>query len=202
MANYISMGRTNYFAVNDEAKYAELFCRLDSEYGVQDISKHQEDGSILHGFYSEAYITFELAEEEKNKLKQEIIEENKGHIFYDEDGNIAEDPMKLNAIYIKEGDPTIPYNAEFDNLEAIFDADCWADYCDNLPGIYEFAQQLQKILPKGECFVYEEIGHEKLRYLTGYVIMATHDHITDGSLNSFVRDQSEEWNVCPTDCAY
>ena len=34
-------------------------------------------------------------------------------------------------------------------------------------------KELQKIIPKDEAFIFTEIGHEKLCYLTGYSIIVT-----------------------------
>ena len=36
-----------------------------------------------------------------------------------------------------------------------------------------FLKELQKIIPKDEAFIFTEIGHEKLCYLTGYSIIVT-----------------------------
>ncbi|MBQ7818584.1 MAG: hypothetical protein IJ341_02685 [Bacteroidales bacterium] len=46
-----------------------------------------------------------------------------------------------------------------------------------------FIEMLQEILPDGEAFIYTEVGHEKLCYLTGYSIVATKDEVRSISLN-------------------
>lgn len=38
-----------------------------------------------------------------------------------------------------------------------------------------FLSELQKILPEDEAFIYTEVGHQKLCYLTGYAIVVTKD---------------------------
>lgn len=41
----------------------------------------------------------------------------------------------------------------------------------------EFQTEMQEILPDGEAFVLEEVGHEKLRYLSGVAYIITkHDN--------------------------
>ena len=43
----------------------------------------------------------------------------------------------------------------------------------DLCGIYDFAKELQEILPDGEAFVCMEAGYENLRYVTGFGTVAT-----------------------------
>lgn len=40
-----------------------------------------------------------------------------------------------------------------------------------------FLEQLQPILPDGEAFIYQEVGHEKLRYVSGDSIIVTNKEI-------------------------
>ena len=40
-----------------------------------------------------------------------------------------------------------------------------------------FLEELQKILPDDEAFIYMESGHEKLRYITGLSVVVTKDKI-------------------------
>ena len=47
-----------------------------------------------------------------------------------------------------------------------------------------FICQLQEILPNDECFIYQEIGYEKLRYLTGFALIATHDKCDSVDISS------------------
>lgn len=42
--------------------------------------------------------------------------------------------------------------------------------CDGMDGFYE---ALQEILPDDEAFIFMEAGAEKLRYVTGYVVVVT-----------------------------
>jgi hypothetical protein len=51
----------------------------------------------------------------------------------------------------------------------------------------EFLLELQKILPEDEAFIYMEAGHEKLRYVTGDVIIVTRKEI--------VFENSASWAV-------
>lgn len=56
----------------------------------------------------------------------------------------------------------------------------------------EFLIELQKILPKGEAFIYTEIGNEKLRYLSAYSIIVTKDKIENVSLRSEIIKKTHE----------
>lgn len=47
-----------------------------------------------------------------------------------------------------------------------------------------FLDELQKILPDDEVFIYTESGHEKLRYITGYSIVVTSKEIKCVDLQS------------------
>ena len=49
----------------------------------------------------------------------------------------------------------------------------------------KFLEELQKILPDDEAFVYFEAGHEKLKYITGYCIVVTNKTITNESITDW-----------------
>ena len=54
-----------------------------------------------------------------------------------------------------------------------------------------FLQEIQKILPEDEAFVYFESGHEKLRYVGGYVCIVTKEEIKDENLESWAKKQAK-----------
>ena len=54
-----------------------------------------------------------------------------------------------------------------------------------------FINELQKILPDNEAFIYMEVGNEKLRYLTGIVIVATNKEMRSMSLESWAKEQAK-----------
>lgn len=58
------------------------------------------------------------------------------------------------------------------------DGEEWSDT------IWEFAGELQKILPDGEAFIYQETGHENLRYVTGFSVIATKEDIQSVDLSN------------------
>ena len=68
MANYVGTVRTNYFRVTDEKKYAELFSRLCSEDNIYDFSRREEDGTIMHGFGCNNWISMMSDEDEMCSL--------------------------------------------------------------------------------------------------------------------------------------
>ena len=196
MANYECYCRTNYFRVTNEEKYQELFGRLSSEYGVDDYST-TKDGVLLHGFgaYSPLTLNHIWSPEEKTKLVKEIIESYMPDDFFSENGELLFDFSRADKIYVKRND----------TLMLIFDAYHPERYDDNLDcdeGIYEFAELLQPLLPDGECMIYQEIGHEKMRYLVGEALMVTRNHIAYHSLNEWVKEKQTEWGVTSTPCSY
>ena len=54
-----------------------------------------------------------------------------------------------------------------------------------------FLEELQQILPDDEAFVYQEIGHEKLRYVTGGAVVVTSKVIKQLGLDTLVKDTIE-----------
>lgn len=48
-----------------------------------------------------------------------------------------------------------------------------------------FLEELQKILPDDEAFILMESGHEKLRYVTGYVVVCTSKEIKSMSSSTW-----------------
>ena len=55
-----------------------------------------------------------------------------------------------------------------------------------------FLDELQKILPDDEVFVYMEAGNEKLRYVSGYVIVMTNKECKSMSLDNWARQQAKQ----------
>ena len=51
-----------------------------------------------------------------------------------------------------------------------------------------FLNELQKLLPDNDCFVYMESGHEKLRYITGYALVMTSTTCKEMSLDTFINN--------------
>ena len=58
MANYKSVGRTNYFRVTDEKRWEELFKYICTNDGKCDYSKKADDGTILHCFACEGGLDY------------------------------------------------------------------------------------------------------------------------------------------------
>lgn len=48
-----------------------------------------------------------------------------------------------------------------------------------------FLDELQKILPDDEAFIFMESGYEKLRYVTGYVVVCTSKEIKSMNMSSW-----------------
>lgn len=50
MSIYYCTCRTNFFKVTDEERYQELTSNLTAEFPIQDFTKMNENGDIVHGF--------------------------------------------------------------------------------------------------------------------------------------------------------
>lgn len=55
-----------------------------------------------------------------------------------------------------------------------------------------FLQELQKILPEDEAFVYQELGHERLRFVDGCAFVVTSKEIRSECLTSWVKETVKE----------
>ena len=55
----------------------------------------------------------------------------------------------------------------------------------------EFITELKKILPDDEAFIYMESGYEKLRYVTGFVLVVTNKETKSMSLDSWAKEQAK-----------
>ena len=71
----------------------------------------------------------------------------------------------------------------------------WYDLDDennNDPNFDYFLDELQKILPKDEAFMYFEAGHKNLRYVIGRVILMTSEELKSISLDEWALDTAKE----------
>lgn len=55
-----------------------------------------------------------------------------------------------------------------------------------------FLEEIQKILPKDEAFIYMECGYEKLRYITGLSIVVTHNDMRTIDIRSSALKAAQE----------
>ena len=58
--------------------------------------------------------------------------------------------------------------------------------------IDDFLEDLRPIIPKDESVIFTEVGHEKLRYVTGYSTIVTHDGIECINLTDAAKDKAKE----------
>lgn len=68
-----------------------------------------------------------------------------------------------------------------------------------------FLQELQKILPDDEAFIYQGAGHEKLRYVEGYAVVVTSKEVREKGLTSWVEETVKELlgeDNKVTECSY
>lgn len=55
-----------------------------------------------------------------------------------------------------------------------------------------FLKEIQTILPEDEAFIYTEVGHEKLRCVTGVSIVYTNTELKSMSLSSWALNQAKQ----------
>lgn len=170
MANYYANARTNYFRVTDEEKYQELFSELTGEDNIEDFSK-EEDGVLWHGFGAYSPIEYMHLETYAELMDRCPDIKNAVAIEVYVDGEESELPdAVLNGLFVDcvsgtTENPVIELVSKKEDVEGEWES------------IEGFIQKLQPLLPENEAFVYQEAGHEKLRYITGYALVATRDKI-------------------------
>ena len=122
----------------------------------------EKDGILYHGFGGFGKEIKELFKKRENK----IFDQNNIPISL-EDAISKEELFDENGICIF----------------AKYDAD------DNF---YGMIAAIQAILPEDECFIYNEINYEKLRFVNGYNIVATHTDKKEMSSGTFIETAIKE----------
>ena len=56
----------------------------------------------------------------------------------------------------------------------------------------EWLSKLQEIIPDDEAFILESSGYEKLRYVTGWVVVVTRKEIASTSCDSWAKKKAKE----------
>ena len=74
---------------------------------------------------------------------------------------------------------------------------CYGDveYYDDDADEYDFDEwlsKLQEIIPDDEAFILESSGYEKLRYVTGWVVVVTRKEIASISCDSWAKKKAKE----------
>ena len=168
MANTNIIYRTNYFRVTDEEAYKKIYNNINAE-DIEDFSE-EKDGILYHGFGGFGSISYCDCEKEI----KELFKKRENKIF--DQNNI---PISLEDAISKE--------ELFDEngicIFAKYDAD------DNF---YGMIAAIQAILPEDECFIYNEINYEKLRFVNGYNIVATHTDKKEMSSGTFIETAIKE----------
>ena len=165
MANYYATSRTNYFHVTDEEAYQKIAGRLIAEEGITCFDSMEDDGRILHGFGAYSSIEYLPLPSALEDIKTQI---------------------EIDAVFDKAGNKILP--EAVDEKDELYNekGECIYYHGDEPMSIEAFVEELQKILPEDECFVYMESGAEKLRYVVGDVLVATKNEVRYESINSFV----------------
>lgn len=191
MANYIGKYRTNYFHVTDEARYQELCKGLYDDEGTPTqlnepasqsphvqwrLTNPQSDDHRI--WYKDADGNLKLYVEGEIDLDSiPTIYNEKGDVIYTRtDGK---DDRILHCII---GEGSLEWSRE--NLE---DEDA------NLESDFDtFLEELQKILPDDEVFIYQETGSEKHRYLVGYGLVASKTDVESISIEGWCKKTAKK----------
>ena len=112
--------------------------------------------------------------EDFTKIEDGVVYHGFGGYIFDENGDLLdlETALKQTELYDQDG-------------HCIFD-ECDADSSD------ELITEIQKLLPDGECFILQEIVHEKLRFVDGFAVVATNKEVKHISLSFFVDSAIKE----------
>ena len=167
--NYYATARTNYFHVTDEAKFKQLMAGLSAEGGCHSV-KDDNDPTMYAILFDGSASFYRPA-----SLVPEFMETIEGKTVYDD----KQTPIPIdeidshNCLYDEEG-------------ECIFDR--WADDDE----FDFFLEEIVKIIPENECFVYMESGYEGHRYVVGYAVVATKNGTKHMNLSSFVDNAVKE----------
>ena len=108
--------------------------------------------------------------------------------------------LLLLTIINNEGDSVSAY----DEMNELYDSDgdIVFERSDGDGCFDTFVKELQKILPDGECFAYEEVGHEGFRYFCGMACVATNKKVKWCDTSSFIEKTSKKLTGKATTCSY
>lgn len=164
--NYTGVSRTNYFHVTDMDKFNILAEGLSGEF--IEITHKDTDETMFCILADDTMSYHAPASAHPEDWDYE------DHI-YDVDGNEID-------------------KAKVDEYAQIYDADgeCIFDRKEGDDEWDKFTEELIKIIPEDECFVYMESGHEGHRYISGFAQVITHNGSKSVNLSTFVEDSVKE----------
>jgi len=166
--NYIATARTNYFHVTDKEKFDQLMAGLCAE--DVNIVTDDVDNTMYAVLFDGSASYYKPA-----SACKDFMEEIKGKKIFDSD---------YNEISIEN----------IDNYREIYgeDGDLIFDRFDDDDNFDEFLEEIVKIIPEDECFVYIESGYEGHRYVVGYAVVATKKGIKHMNLDTFIDNSVKE----------
>ena len=174
MANYYCTARTSYFRVTDEEKFKDIMNTVSAEETWNDVSTNPKTGEqeIYHGFGSYESIDFYIPLSANEPEIKSILDA--GGKVYDANGKEVkkEDIPKEKELFDENGNIII----------SVWDND----------GFDDFLKKIQSIIHPEDAFVLLEVGHEKLRYITGYACIVTRKEIRQINLDSYINENLKE----------
>lgn len=190
MADYLSYYRTNYFHVTDEDAYQKLMKGVRAE-DYSDFCEPLSKDVRINYMFENNFPVF-CCDETGNFIQVSAETVDNYHVAYKKESRsgfdtytkIASDGDEKGLLHGFGGtgifewvDPDLPENEDGDFAESDID---------------EFYHRLQKLLPDNECFIYQEIGHEKLRYLVGYGVVVTKNDIKSTNISDWCAKTAKE----------
>ncbi len=186
MANYESFYRTNYFKVTDEARYKKLIGNLDGE----ELNFFEKDG--LHAFGGYGNLTYYdvITVADFLKVKEQI--EDLPLKFYQKEDSCSDNWVEVTKTPEEISDYYVEKTKAHDTYMEVRITDDFYDTCYDNEDFDVFLEEMQKILPDGEAMIYTEVGHENLRYVSGYATIVTNKEIRCLDLTSYALETAKE----------
>lgn len=218
MANYYCACRSNYFRVKNAEEFKEFFKTVRGCEDTPELwEEPQRDGTVLYAFGCYGGISGiavppigriilnepdgSCEDEENVYSPEDLTERAKAHaakgypyeiILYENALGNTMDRALLNKLAPQ------PVSIATEVLPEAWEADSDADYDAFLNG-------LQNHVAEGDAVIIMESGHEKLRYVTGYVCLVTGDGIDFFSMTDLAVSKAAEMLRIPefkTRCDY
>ena len=121
---------------------------------------------------------------------------------------------RSNYIRVKDREAFLEWAASLPDVEVV-DRDerfallvtgdgSWPSFrCDREDEEFDLAVEIVGHLAEGEVFIFQEVGAEKLRYLTGWAkAVNSAGETLEVSIDDIFRLVSDHWNLIPTEARY
>ena len=117
MANYIGATRTNYFRIKDESLWKPWIERLHGDDYINDFTKTDDDGTVLHGFgcYGSVYLDDDYDEYWEESVEYYDEDDGEWHEYEVEPFSPIEELQKI----LSDDDACIVYHCGWEKLRYV-----------------------------------------------------------------------------------